>query len=221
MLLKWTDMACTAFFWSAQNGYIRIMQYLLTEEGGSSLAERSVHVAQAFSAAARGGRYRAMQCLLEEHGSSIAAIDDRGRSAWMLLLAGLTGWRHDPVLLSLLKVMLMIENAPADFIAGITPDYAELCTRGNTIWAQLPIRVEQQRAAVVANCTLPAVLQSLVTAYAVTTLEDLWTESDRLRVKPRVKGPARARPVSETQDLEESGGAPPLHRSRRLRQKRA
>jgi hypothetical protein len=40
--------------------------------------------------------------------------------------------------------------------------------------------MEQQQAAVVAHCPLPAVLQSVVTAYGVTTPEDMWADGLRM-----------------------------------------
>ena len=121
---------------------------------------------------------------------------------------------------SLLKVMVMLEDAPADFIARLSPHDAELCTRGRQSRAQLPSCREQQRAAVVAHCPLPAVLLPLVVsaAYAATTPEDMWADGLRVRA-PRAK---RIRARAVVQEEEERGeGAPPVRRSPRLCEKRA
>jgi hypothetical protein len=112
-------------------------------------------------------------------------------------------------LLSLLKVMVMLDDAPADFIAKLSPRSADICTRGRQLRAQLPSYLEQQRAAVAAHCPLPAVLQSLVATYAATTLDDMW--ADGLRVQaPRAREAGKA----------ERKDAPPPRRSLRLRKKR-
>jgi hypothetical protein len=53
---------------------------------------------------------------------------------------------------SLLKVMVMLEDAPAGFVANLSPPHAEICMRGrHELRAQLPSYLEQQRAVVVAH----------------------------------------------------------------------
>jgi hypothetical protein len=73
---------------------------------------------------------------------------------------------------SLLKVMVMLEDAHFDFIAKCLPEHAELCERGRQLRAQLPSYLEQQRATIVGDCSLPAVLPSIVAECAATTAED-------------------------------------------------
>jgi hypothetical protein len=65
--------------------------------------------------------------------------------------------------------MVMLDEALSAFIAKLSLEHAELCTRGRTLRRQLPSYLERQRAAVVTHCPLPAVLQSVVAAYAATT----------------------------------------------------
>jgi hypothetical protein len=113
-------------------------------------------------------------------------------------------------LASLLKVMVLLTDAPPDFVAKLSPMHAELATRGRQLRAQLPSYLEQQRALVVAHCPLPAALQPLVYGLAVPTPEDMWTEGLRVRA-PRPK-----RQRAGELDV----GSVPLRRSVRLRQKR-
>jgi hypothetical protein len=48
----------------------------------------------------------------------------------------------------LLKVMVMLEDAPTAFIVipNLPPQYTDICTRGRQLRAQLPSYLEQQRA---------------------------------------------------------------------------
>jgi hypothetical protein len=181
------------------------MHWLLTE-GGSSLTEKDIHGICALAQAARCGHFPAMQYLLEERGALLNERDNYGRTVWSSIhLPG-----DDNIeLLSLLKVMVMLDDAPADFIAKLSPRSADICTRGRQLRAQLPSYLEQQRAAVAAHCSLPAVLQSLVATYAATTLDDMWTDGLRVQA-PRAREAGKA----------ERKDAPPPRRSLRLRKKR-
>lgn len=113
---------------------------------------------------------------------------------------------------ALLKVMVMLEDAPANFIAYLSPQHAELCTLGRELRANLPAYLEQQRATIVPHCPLPAVLLTLVVAYVDTTPADMWT--DVLRIKA-----SRAKRSRDTE--EEKEGSLLMWRSARLRQKSA
>jgi hypothetical protein len=113
---------------------------------------------------------------LEEQGALLSESDNYGDTVWRILnLRGDEGAE----LSSLLKVMVMLEDAPA-FIAKLSLQHAFICMQGRQFRAQLPSYLEQQRAAVVAHCPLPAVLQSLVAEYAVTTPEDMWADGLRM-----------------------------------------
>ena len=85
----------------------------------------------------------------------------------------------------------MLGDAPGYFIAKLS-DYhsglTEITTRGCQSRAQLPSYLEQQRAAVVDDCPLPAVLLPLVAAYAATTPEDMWSYGLRIEA-PQAKMP--------------------------------
>jgi hypothetical protein len=191
----------TPFMRAAWHGHIPIMHWLLTE-GGSTLTEQSTIRTTALLLAARGAHVPAVQYLLDERGASISESDNFGRTVWKELWNPINsrGGSADE-LSSLLKVMVVLDDAPTDFIAKLLPHDAELCTRGRLLRVQLPSYLEQQRAAVVAHCSLSAVLQSLVAVYATATPEDMW--ADGLRVEaPRVK---RGRTgVEEEDDAEDA-----------------
>jgi hypothetical protein len=188
------------------------MHWLLTE-GGSSLAEETYQGTHALLVAAQNSQFSAMQYLLEEQGALMSESDHYGRTVWGKV--GVLSDDESVELLSLLKVMVMLEDAPAQFIAKLSPRSAEICTRGRQLRAQLPSYLEQQRVAVVMHCPLPAVLQSLVAAYAVITPKDMWTDGLRVQV-PRAKR-ARAREAGAGEA--EGGDVRPPRRSLRLRQK--
>jgi hypothetical protein len=83
---------------------------------------------------------------------------------------------------SFLKVLMLIPMSPdqdrdlPDFVAELSPQDAELCTRGRQLRDRLPAYLEQQEASVGTHCPLPAVLQAMVTAYTLPTPEDLWRD---------------------------------------------
>jgi hypothetical protein len=118
-----------------------------------------------------------VEYFLREAGASISDATSRGRTVWILL-----DLQDDDTiaLASLLKIMVMLDDAPLAFVAKLSPANAELTTRGRYFRAQLPSYLEQQRASVFKHCPLPPVLQSIVADYAVTTPEDMW--ADGLRV---------------------------------------
>jgi hypothetical protein len=203
----------TPLLFAVIHGHIPIIQCLLNE-GGSNLDERTLlDGASVLVLAARYGCFHAIQYLLEEQGASMSEIDDRGRTVWSELSFHRRNGSAE--LSSLLKVMVMLEDAPASFIAKLSPQHAELWTRGLQLRPQLPFYLEQQRAAVVVHCPLPAVLQSVVAAYTATTPEDMW--ADGLHVQaPRAK---RGRTKTDKEDGEDGEDAPPVRRSLRLPQK--
>jgi hypothetical protein len=104
----------------------------------------------------------------------------------------------------LLKVMVMLDDAPQFFLSLLTlltPHHAELYTRGRQHRAQLPSYLEQQLAIIIEHCPVPTVLQSLVAEYAATTPEDMWTDGLRIQA-PQPKRP-RAAMVADGEDKED------------------
>jgi hypothetical protein len=205
-VLETDDLGYTALLEAAFCGHIQIMHWLLTE-GGSSLTEKDTDGTHALSQTASNSHFPAMQYLLKEQGASIKEKDNNGDTVWDEL--NFWGDESAAELSSLLKVMVMLDDAPADFNTRLLQQHADICTQGRQLRAQLPSYLEQQRAAVVAHCFLPAVLQCLVAAYAVTTPDDMWTDGLRVQA-PRAREAGKA----ERED------APPPLRSRRLRKKR-
>ena len=116
-----------------------------------------------------------VQWLLTEGGSSITEADRHGMTVWHKLEYNM---RHleDAPLSSLLKVMVLLGDAPSMFARCLKPPHAQLFAQGQQLRTLLPAYLEQQRALLVAHFSLPAVLQPLVVAYAVPTHEDLWTD---------------------------------------------
>jgi hypothetical protein len=74
----------------------------------------------------------------------------------------------------LLKVMVMLCDAPPECMNGLSPQNAEIVKRGKQLRVQLPTYLQEQHVSVVVSCPLPVVLQSIVVAYATTTAEDMW-----------------------------------------------
>jgi hypothetical protein len=110
-----------------------------------------------------GEQVAALSWLLTE---GEASIDDVGEYLW----TSLPSENADAAeLSSLLKVLVMLEDAPVHFISRCSPQHAELCERGRQFRAQLPSYRVQQQESVMTICPLPTVLQSIVAGYAATT----------------------------------------------------
>jgi hypothetical protein len=152
------------------------------------------------------------QWLLEEGGADIADAGHDGQTVWSLLEPAEA---DDDELASLLKVMLLLSDAPDDFFLKLESQHVPLILRGQNFRVQLPAYLEQQWAEVINHCTLPAALRPIVAAYAATTPQDMWLYG------LQVQAPAAKRAI-EDEDSGEDGGEGTRHcrRSRRLRQKR-
>jgi hypothetical protein len=115
------------------------------------------------------------QFLLAEGGASITEANQVGGTVWTQLEGRLRS-ADDDALSSLLKVMVMLGDAPVDFIAMLKPAHAGLATWGPKLRVHLPPYVEQQPPLLTSHCPLPVVLQSIVASYAVPTPEDMWSD---------------------------------------------
>jgi hypothetical protein len=119
-----------------------------------------------------------MRWLLAEGGASITEADNEGNTVWSHREWRIQGF--DDALTSLLKVMVMLGDAPHDFQRRLSPHHALIVTRGRQLRARLPEYLEKQGALLAAHFPLPTVLKLLVSAYAVPTIEDMWTDGLRI-----------------------------------------
>jgi hypothetical protein len=157
---------------AAYQGDIARMKQLLAE--GASITEKTAYGMGVVLMAASGGSLTALTWILTEGGASVKEhqVGNEERTVWKCLRVVKA---DDTKLSSLLKVIVMLEDAPAAFLARLMTHHAQLCGRGRYLRAQLPSYLEKQRSTIVIYCPVPAVLQSIVAEYATTTPEDMWT----------------------------------------------
>jgi hypothetical protein len=199
---------------AAFGGYTAMTQWLITE-GRADVTHVANDGLTALGAALLQGHYALARLLIEEGGAKINQTDSAGvRSVWTELLDNISESADTADLAALLKVMVLLDDAPANVIAVLSPAHAKIAKRGRQLRAQLPSYLEQQRTLVVAHCPLPSALQPLVAGYAAPTPEDMWAEGGLRVWAPRAKR-ARAM-VGAVVGVD----APFLRRSVRLRQKR-
>jgi ankyrin repeat protein len=163
----------TAIMVAAMHDHATTVKFL--QSAGASTTEKDYDGWSALHYAAHNGRLSLSQYFFEEVGASFSDAIDEGNTVWAMLKLKIA----DPVALgSLLKVMVMLDDAPPAFVAKLSTAHAELTTRGRHLRTQLPSHLEQQRASVLKHCPLPAVLLPIVAEYAATTPEDMYP-SDR------------------------------------------
>jgi ankyrin repeat protein len=163
-----------ALMYAILHDHAHIVHWLV-KEGGARIFDADEYGRTALSNAVYFGSYGLVQWLLEEGGANItdtAVIDGEYMSVWdhfnfNELASGLQ---------SLLKVMVLLGDAPPDFISELSPRHAHIVMKGRRIRALRSSYLEQQRTSIETNCNLPAVLQSIVVAYAEPTPEDMWTD---------------------------------------------
>jgi hypothetical protein len=160
---------------AAMHGHVAVVKYL--HANGASITERNGDGVSVLNLVSFRGFLPLVQYFIEEAGARISEVTSDGGTLWSLLK--LTGADPDE-LASLLKVMVMLEDAPPAFVAKLSPAHAEITTRGRYFRAQLPSYLEQQRASVFEHCLLPPVLLPIVAEYVATTPEDMWTHGLRV-----------------------------------------
>jgi hypothetical protein len=166
----------TAIMVAAWHDHSTIVKFL--QAAGASVVEKDDTGCSALHCAALNGNLSLVQYFLQEAGASITDATNNGATVWTILNFKDT---DTVALASLLKVMVMLDEAPSHFVAKLSPAHAALVTRGRQFRTQLPPYLDQQRASVVEHCPLPAVLQSIVAAYTATTPEHMWADGLRIR----------------------------------------
>jgi hypothetical protein len=120
---------------ASRKGNIAKMKELLSE--GASVMEVNEYGQGVFIYATCNSRNEATRWLLTEAGASLHQEGFADRDAvWDALELG-TQSSDAAELSSLLKVMVMLQNAPAEFVKDLTPPHAELCRRGRVLRAEL------------------------------------------------------------------------------------
>jgi hypothetical protein len=170
-----TDDGDTCLHVAASNGHMVMIKWLITEVGADA-NEASNAGRTPLIAALAHGHYALSRWLIEEGGASVSQSNAAGeKNVWRALCEGLGEDADTADLAALLKVMVLIDDAP-DVIAKVSPAHAKIVMRGRQLRAQLPSYLERQRALVAAHCPLPTALQPLVAGYAAPTPEDMWAE---------------------------------------------
>jgi hypothetical protein len=200
---------------AAYHGDIARMKHFLDQ--GASITERDADGWSVLEYAATNSRYTAMWWLLTDAGAILSKEGNNAHDTiWdTLQFPSQNSYAaQSPLateLSALLKVMVMLEDAPSTFVARLSPKHAKLCTQGWQLRAHLPSYRDRQKAKIVAHCPLPSVLQVLVISYAATTPEDMWANGLRVEA-PKEKRARDAEPEAER-------GSHTSRRSARLRQK--
>jgi hypothetical protein len=119
------------------------------------------------------------QWLLSDGGSNIGERNYHGATVWSNLENRIP-WADDWELSSLLRVMVLLGDAPPSFVRLLKPQHALIIERGKQILVILPAYLNRQCAEISAYCSLPSVLHPLIAAYAAPTNEDKWADSFRL-----------------------------------------
>ena len=173
----------TAFLWASVYGDVPMAKFLFAN--GASVTETDLEGTTALLFACKSGHYPLVHWLLVEGGASIKDVCANGDTVWTLLGCKMVDLDNDDVydvLACLLRVMVLLDEAPVDFIAKLSPRLRRVAMRGNKLRSRLPAYLEQQRARIAAHFPLPAVLQPLVAGYAEPTHEEIWTEGLRVWV---------------------------------------
>jgi hypothetical protein len=173
------------FLHAAKRGDLAIVKRMLSE--GHDVNEKDANGMTALLYSAQGS-FTLMEWLLTAGGARITDENQFGGTVWHILRGvlrknisrenfALTRVRaDDDAICSLLKVMVLLDDAPPSFTAVLSTTLQEVAAKGKQLRAHLPAYIEQQRALLSANCPLPVVLQPLLAAYTAPTPEDMWTD---------------------------------------------
>jgi hypothetical protein len=153
------------------------------DDFGDTILSTSMFFAQTF---------RVTIWLVEEGVSSNTQC--RGKTVWDVAL------QHDlrecgVYFVKLLKVMVMLEDAPSRFLKESILSYRqrEVCRLGPRFRKELPSYLAKQKTNIVDHCPLPAVLGAIVAAYAANTPEDMWSDGLQVHTPPSPHSLKRSR----------------------------
>jgi ankyrin repeat protein len=136
-----TDTGGTALFAAAERGHLDVVRCLI-EEHGADFSQRLADGASLLLVTAQGGHMSLIQWLLVEGHASITESNNYGQTVWNIL--NLKG-ANDGELVSLLRVMLLLDDAPPGFTLTIPLHHARICTLGRQFRVQLPAYLDQQK----------------------------------------------------------------------------
>jgi hypothetical protein len=165
---------------ATRRGNTAVVRWLV-KMGGARISDTEGNGMTALMWAAYNSHFYVVQWLLEEGSANITdtvVVHGKSRSLWNHIRSKSEGSAVE--LTSLIKFMVLIVDAPPDFIAKMTPHDAKIALWGRRIRILRPLYLKQQEASIEALCPLPTVLHSIVAAYAEPTPECMWTEWARL-----------------------------------------
>jgi hypothetical protein len=121
---------------------------------------------------------------LEHGGADIVKVTDTGQTVWTILADRLFYARVAPEIAdqkfaevtALLRVLVLRDAPPADFVAQLRPEHARVAEEDARLKAALPAYLVRQRTLLDTHCPLIALLLALVCGYdpEPTTTEELW-----------------------------------------------
>jgi hypothetical protein len=162
----------TSLLISAILGSLDVVQCLVKELGADVNLANGDGLTPLIVGASKG-YLGVVQWLLSEGGANLDEQGPTGHTLWHTLELEEA---DDAELTLLLQTMVILADAPPEFIAKLPQQQAEVCTRGRQLRTQLPAYLDQQRVSIVEHCPLLDVLQPLVAEYAAPTSEDIWTD---------------------------------------------
>jgi hypothetical protein len=170
------DLGWTPLLNAASEGNQDVCQYFL-EEGGATLTEADDRGNNVLFCALNQGHPRLAAWLLTEGRASLEYKNLDDDSAWDLLL-------HEEVkdeaeFSRLLRVMLLMGDAPAHFADTLSPALQALVLEGGRLRAWLPAYLVRRQALLDMHCpALLPPLRALVHGYMeLTTTDELWATS--------------------------------------------
>ena len=165
------------FVVAVRNGDSATVKKMLAE-GSASIDEKDHGHTALLISAAYGRNHALTEWLLGDGGASITE-EGPGGNVWnMLFNSFYHATFQDAPLLSLLKVMTLLDDGPANVTSMLPAESvcAQIIAQGKQLRTRRPPYMEQQRALLASDCPLSAVLLPLVAAYAEPTHEDMWTD---------------------------------------------